>query len=452
MSQAPQAPEWLRLMVSPHRYTGFVAVLLEIENLTELSVGGSAIDVVLGSGVTENPVAKMPMLVSYGGELVAEVAPYIPGSTVKGFLRSHAEMKEKSRDIASKSSVPLKRLLQKVFGGEVDERSAAEIIEKVFKPVALQYVDESIVTRLVSKLKGLKPRDLARVLEGGEELRKIVEEVIEDRAATSAVSSIIASALDAYTVTPSSCDPTVEGLACALPVPQFKLYILKALADLANLQSVEYPCRVCRVFGAPGYASRLVVFDALPLGLKSVTVLLRTHIAIDRIRGTVAQGRTFDVEYLAPGVRFLSVIVYYAQLQSSGGGDPEEGKDGGSSGGLYEEFKKLVEELKLKLTPDDDENLGLLLGVIDELSGREVYIGRRKTAGMGLVRVRPLALSVGKFGKEPKCRDLSLKRGDKCEQKDGLQDYIRGYAKNGIPLTLAELLRTFFRIDVRAQT
>jgi len=467
MSQTLQVPDWLRLRVSPHRYTGFVAVLLEIENLTELSVGGSATDVVLGSGVTENPVAKMPMLVSYGGEPVAEIVPYIPGSTVKGLLRSYAEVKVKSEDASRGASVQLRRLLQRMFGGGVDARSAAEIIEKVFKPVALQYVDERVVNGLVSKFRGLEPRDLARILEGGEELRKVVEEVVEDKAAALALGSIIVSALDTYTVSPSSCDPTVEGLACAFPVPQFKLHILKALAELANIQSVEYPCRVCRVFGAPSYASRLVVFDALPLGLKSVTILLRTHIAIDRIRGTVAQGRTFDVEYLAPGAKFLSVIVYYAQLRRSESGDPEEekGEKGAqSSGGLYEEFKKLAEEQKLKLTPDDDENLRLLLGVIDELSNKEVYIGRRKTAGMGLVKVKPLALSVGVSGKVMKCRDLvrsgdCVKKDKKDDEKDkngkdevkDLKDYIESYAKNGIPLTLEELLKAFFEVKTQVK-
>ncbi|ADM27449.1 protein of unknown function DUF324 [Ignisphaera aggregans DSM 17230] len=441
---------YINLVYTPHRYTHYLAIMLEITNITELAVGGSAIDMVLGSGVTENPIAKMPMQVKYGDDIITEIVPYIPGSTVKGVIRSYIELKLRQNDIDGNRYVSLGELLEKTFSTNgIDSSTVSEILDKVLKPILYEYFDENIVDSCIRRLreKAIDINDLIRYLGRGTEVIELFDEIVKDEAIARTYADMFRTILNRYVVNINSCDSVVEGLVCTMPIPKYKFYLVKGLVEAlrsksCTIDNIEYPCRVCRIFGAPGYSSKAIVFDAYPIAVKNITILYRTHIAIDRIRGAVAQGKTFDIEYIAPGARFISILVYYFQAREEKDQKQNSGKQDKRqcNKNLMKEFNEILEKHSMKLVYEEKErnNIELLLDSVEELSNRDISIGRRKTIGMGLIKLRPLALSIWRIYNPTKI--------DVCYYIDENEftKIMNEARSNGLPVPLEELITTFF--------
>ena len=164
-----------------------------------------------------------------------------------------------------------------------------------------------------------------------------------------------------------TCNPVIEGLCCELPVPEWKL---KALEGGVK----EYPCAACRVMGLPGYESKVTFFDAWPSDLDKVLILTRTHIAIDRVRGAVVQGKTFDIEFIAPGAEFETYLLYYTHANIKMDGSRVE------VAGVNAETEK--------------ENPRNLVETLKELaSTARLQLGKRKTIGLGEVRIKSIEVA-----------------------------------------------------------
>lgn len=76
-------------------------------------------------------------------------------------------------------------------------------------------------------------------------------------------------------------------------------------------KSPEEFCICCRIFGTAGevsVASKVKFRDAYPLG-EVKSVLERTGIAIDRVKGTVAKGALYTIEAVPAGTKFGLEIV-----------------------------------------------------------------------------------------------------------------------------------------------
>jgi len=428
--------------VDPRSYRYVLALFLKLENITELSVGGSATDQLLGSGVTENPVVKMPTLVHYrgqdGDEVLEEIVPYIPGSTLKGLLRSIAE----KRVAMNGESVRLIDVLRKLIeldergnGGYLDKHDVSEIVDKILARILNQYIDEKFVNKLCS---GIRDYDsfrefIKKVSEahGSSDLSDFLKKIIGDEETAGVmdkVAPIITTILRNYELNTNVCNPVIEGLMCELPIPKYKILLLKALTETVN-KDIDYPCSVCRLFGLPGYMSRLIVMDAWPLGVKRTVLLLRTHIAIDRLRESVVHGKTFDIEYIAPRAEFGFIIVYHLATQRQ----IDIGRiDQGNRYGLLE---KLIEKVSEET---DKENLRLLKTIIEDIETNGVWIGKRKTWGMGKVKITLKSTALIDLYRQTDPNYKPLVHGTKAKE------IIDQYIKQGIPLPLKETIQMFF--------
>lgn len=112
-------------------------------------------------------------------------------------------------------------------------------------------------------------------------------------------------------------------------------------------------CDVCRLFGSPLFGSRLVISDAYPTdGVEpEKSTMVRDGVGIDRDTGTARENVKFDYEILEPrenGPRFS--------------------------------FRMQVENL----TASDRELLQLVLGLLRQ----GLFVGGKRAAGLGLVRLR----------------------------------------------------------------
>ena len=317
----------MRIGVTPRGTAGTAAYEVTIENVEPLTVGGGAFE--QSTSPFDIPVAK----VLIDGRLV----PYIPGSTLKGMLRATAEeilmqLPKMSNDLYSASKGLYK--------------NSDEIRGKVLLPLLRQFIEEEFV------------RDrLSQVFEGqedGDHVVKIIRDIL-------------------MSVRPSKyvCISTVEGLACELPVPSYKL-------ELMNEMPI-YPCPVCQTYGAPGLQSYIAVTDAYPTS--EPLLFSRRHIAIDRLTGASAQGKLYDQEYVAPGAKFTFFLISSGVNQNHV--DNMKGKEVGE---IAEEVKRLADEAAEdsgKLVELRSAVLALSLKALEK--GRE--LGRRKSAGYGLVKL-----------------------------------------------------------------
>jgi len=71
----------------------------------------------------------------------------------------------------------------------------------------------------------------------------------------------------------------------------------------------EGPCIICGIFGGGGLkknkvASHVEISNAYPEDPASVSVRIRTRVAISRLKGGAAGGRLFNMEMVEPGVRW----------------------------------------------------------------------------------------------------------------------------------------------------
>ncbi len=431
--------------VEPRSYRYVLVLFFKLTNITELAVGGSATDQVLGSGVTDNPVIKMPTLVYYSNNnnRVEEIVPYIPGSTIKGLLRSIAEKHVAMMDKNNKRKLidvlmKLIELDEQSKTGYLDKHDVSEIVDKILAKILNQYLDEKIVNKICNSIREynnfkefIKLVKKASETSWSSDLGKALEEIVSDEEINELMNNIapiIITILNNYEISPDVCNPVIEGLMCELPIPKYKLLLLNALSETIN-KNITYPCRICKLFGLPGYMSRLIVTDAWPLGVKKTILLLRTHIAIDRLRESVVSGKTFDIEYIAPGAEFGFIIIYHLATQKD-----IEKIDQNNDGTL----DKLIETIKKASNKTDEENLDLLKKIIENIETNGVWIGKRKTWGMGKVEIKLEATALIDLSKQtdPSHNPLILGKNP--------NEIISQYIKQGIPLPLKNTLQIFF--------
>jgi len=266
----------VKLFLYPHTRQIVAKYAVEIRAESELLVGGGSLE--QATSPFDIPVAKMP----WGDSFI----PYIPGSTLKGLLRATAE--EMMRTLFSDASKSVAEVFERIEAEEV----GAELVEKAVIKLLQQFVSPELV----------RAEDVVKA--GGDNLRKKVENAYKEKVDVSRI-------LTELKVTPYACPTVVEGLACELPLPPYKVPYLKALAKASGLDTLPYPCPVCLTFGAPGYASNILVTSAYPLGQlgKDYFILERTHVAIDRYTGAAAQQKLFTVEYVTAGTAFRGYLI-----------------------------------------------------------------------------------------------------------------------------------------------
>jgi len=151
----------------------------------------------------------------------------------------------------------------------------------------------------------------------------------------------------------------------------------------------ENACLLCKVFGAPSYAGRVVFQDAYVKG--PFRLGFRTGIAIDRRTGAVFERQLYQVEYVEPGARF----------------------------GLVVSARNLP-----------NYAIGLLARVLFMLHQGEIRIGGFKTRGFGTVRLESPILRVKNYAGgqdlEPlEDVDAPVRLGDIFSVEDG-QHVARG--------------------------
>ena len=105
------------------------------------------------------------------------------------------------------------------------------------------------------------------------------------------------------------------------------------------------------IFGSTELASHVVVDDAYPIGIPSISV--RTGIKIDNKFGSVERGYLYTMEYVEPGAR----------------------------------WKFRMEIFNIDLSSPDDERARALRFLLDALFEGLVRIGGRKSVGLGRIRL-----------------------------------------------------------------
>ena len=151
----------------------------------------------------------------------------------------------------------------------------------------------------------------------------------------------------------------------------------RAIDDSLYERCIASP--VVGLFGAPWLASHLKLFDAKPLD-GEVRVSVASRVAIDRFTGGQAPGLLYHMEYVEPGYRWR--------------------------------FRMLV----YNVTPGDGERWELLRYIFESLE-RGVLVGRRTSAGMGLVRL---------LVDEGKVRLLEARKGRLASRELGIREWLKG--------------------------
>lgn len=159
-------------------------------------------------------------------------------------------------------------------------------------------------------------------------------------------------------------------------------------------------CLMCRIFGAPSYASKVTFSDAYPVG--NVRLGVRTGVAISRKTGAVAFG-PYQVEYVEPGSRFT--------------------------------FSVTMRNLP-------NYALGLIAYVLKMMMDGEVAIGGFKTRGFGKITIENLIVMNREAG-EPSLTLKSLEKDTDIELN--ISDYAKveedwAVSKGGDCLSLMDKL------------
>ena len=333
-----------RIAIAPISSSRTIVISVVLENKTDLLVGGGALEQM--TSPIDIPVAKIPI----GDKWV----PYIPASTLKGMLRSLAE--EYLR--ASTQRMDLWDALRRLYGQSDLEAYRGEIREKVIRKTLIQFIEEETINdKRIDDWVGrwLETGNEPEMGDGDRSLLRIARDVL---------SQIGLSEL--------ACYATIEGLSCELPAPLYKIRLAEAV------EAPIYPCPVCQTFGAPGLRSRVTITHALPL--TKPVLLVRRHVAIDRLTGAAAEAKLFDVEYLPPGHRFLFYILLHVDADEA----PERLCIAcrSSPGEIVQKIKRAVDENRIEDVPIYVLALSLKLLVL-----HGAWLGRRKSAGYGRVVV-----------------------------------------------------------------
>ena len=335
---------FLSLYLYPHTTRRVATYKITIRAKSELLVGGGSLE--QATTPFDIPAAKMP----WGDSFI----PYIPGSTVKGFLRAAVEEYLRARAREENLSAPLAEVLKNIEGEMIDD----ELVEKVVVKLLQQFVSSDVVsTHEIRNASG----------------RTLYEKTVE---AYRNAKVDVGRLLEEIHVTPYACAAVVEGLACELPIRPYKLAYLRAMYNAIrqrnDLDHLPYPCPVCLTFGAAGYSSNVVVTSAYPRGElgKDYFILTRRHVAIDRYTGAAAEGKLFEVEYVTAGTTFIGYLVVL----------------GGSQQPAIE-YPRLGELLKTQTATAQQNYIPELLIAYLQGNMKSATLGRRKSAGMGEVEV-----------------------------------------------------------------
>ena len=187
-------------------------------------------------GPTELPVEKLP-----------DGTPYIPGSSLKGALRSLAEKLARGSN----------RKVCNIFADLTPCELAAAVARKALDAIRLSSPE-------------FFRRELADILSRagviGGELKELADEI----------GSIVS---------------TVRG-------PEDLEDAIGKLIDVLN----GLPCTVCRIFGNKELASHVRIMNAYPkAGQQKPEPQFRTRVALDRFRRAARSGALFDYEFVPPG-------------------------------------------------------------------------------------------------------------------------------------------------------
>lgn len=132
--------------------------------------------------------------------------------------------------------------------------------------------------------------------------------------------------------------------------------------DAALLYLEDHLCDLCKLFGSPVYASRLVIEDVYPTDQGDLRdrLLVRDGVGIDRDTGRAAENVKFDFEVLDPGSNPLELAL-----------------------------RMEVENL----TATDRKLLQAVFGLLQE----GLAVGGKRSAGLGRLRLDPKSLTVTGF-------------------------------------------------------
>ena len=208
-----------------------------------------------GLGEVDLPVIKLP-----------DGRPYIPGSSIKGALRSTAEA------------------LVRSSGGRACEPD----------PKGSEFNKCTLGAELLTTLYYLLLTRNHDVLEDKEKLLRFIESRVLRKYSSSVnieeVKNVLEGELD---------KGDIEGL-------------VKAIGEKFG------PCIICQIFGNTSLASHVEILDAVP-ETNDLRILTRTRVAIDRFRGAARSGALFDFEYVPPGVRWrFKLIIKNIDLRKDG--------------------------------------------------------------------------------------------------------------------------------------
>lgn len=132
------------------------------------------------------------------------------------------------------------------------------------------------------------------------------------------------------------------------------------LARKQTLKESYEPCVVCRIFGGPTLASHLIIYNALPY--PPFRTETKTSVSISRVTGAQYPGRLFDIEYIVPFTKF--------------------------------KFKMHVDNIDLRGKSIEAKIVSHLL---DVLAKGQVWLGGRKSVGMGNVKLTDIKVSKIEF-------------------------------------------------------
>jgi len=211
----------------------------------------SCLTVVSGIAINITPlhIGRIGVIVDYPVERFPDRTIYIPGSSLKGSLRSLAE------SIARASGT----YVCEVF----DDITKCECAIRVLKYIYNMFRKGSSEKEIIDNIK------------------KYCDEIIDLSAGKKRFSiKEISSFLNEIT-SAKSLEELIE-----------------------NIKKEKVPCPVCRIFGNKELASHIEVSDMLPLNPDNVEVDFRTRNAIDRFRGAARSGALFTFEYVSPRTKW----------------------------------------------------------------------------------------------------------------------------------------------------
>ncbi|WP_297445372.1 type III-A CRISPR-associated RAMP protein Csm3 [Desulfurobacterium sp.] len=180
------------------KFRGNVIIHYRLKTLTGLHIGGSKDSFEIGG--VDNPVIKLARLSdnsneyltiksAFGGKInVLPEQPYIPGSSLKGKMRSLLELKYNDVDFDSSSKSfgePAfgNPLIKKLFGAPADKDFNEPVRIRVFDAYPVEKVEtelkfENSINRITSKA---NPRNFERVPAGAEFEGKIVIRIFSEK-------------------------------------------------------------------------------------------------------------------------------------------------------------------------------------------------------------------------------------------------------------------------------